>query len=285
MSSIQTQSRGLKKALLLAILLSFIKFDENRIHLAFMKYKTLCSYSTFIILNNWKFMEYKHQIVLILCLAALSSIQGQTILATLTPDLPGDVFRVGTLNVGEFFAATVTWTGGSSLTAEIQPVGGGAVSQALSTGSSFTFTASMAVEHFFRVVASTQNPVDYSVAVTFRGVTTHYTDLAVSYNYNKKFFYYNLLQCSNPTVESSDSNLFSYFNYFLPSQIPASDVDIGAASYPSSSNISISLTESGRYGLMVHSNYPSNTYQIMSTPTIYIKCYSAICGNGIYETG
>ena len=210
---------------------------------------------------------------------------GPVTLATLVVDLPGDVIRVGALTVGESFSATVTWSSADVLSAYIQPTGGAAVSQALTSGSSFTFTATMAVVHFFRVVDSTQNPVPYSVSVTYRGVTTPYTDLAVSYNYNKKFFYYNLQQCASPTVESADSGLFSYFNYFLPSQLPASDVDIGAASYPSASNISISLGESGRYGLMVQSNYPSNTYQIMSTATIHIKCYSGTCGNGIYESG
>lgn len=230
-------------------------------------------------------MEYKHQICLILCLSALSNIYCQTILATLTPDLPGDVFRVGDLNVGESFSAAVTWTGGSSLDVFIQPAGGFATLQALTSGSSFIFTASSAVVHSFRVVTSSQGLVPYSVLVTYRGATTAYTDLAVSYNYYKKVFYYNLPQCSSPTVESTDSGLFNYFNYFLPSQLPASNVDIGAASYPSSANISINLPESGTYALIVQSTYLAGTYSIMSTPTIHIKCYSIVCGNGIFESG
>lgn len=124
---------------------------------------------------------------------------------------------MGALNVGESFSATVTWAGSNVLNVYIQPVGEPAKNQLLTSGSSFTFTATSAAVHSFRVVGTSQELVPYSVSVTYRGTTTEYTDLAVSYNYLKKVFFYKLTQCSDATVESADWRMFQFFNYFLPS--------------------------------------------------------------------
>lgn len=180
--------------------------------------------------------------------------------ATLKLDLPGDVFRVGALNIGESFQATVTWTGGNALNAYIQPVGGCATYQTLNNGSSFTFTATSSTVHSFRVISSSQGLIPYSVSVTYRGTTTLYTDLAVSYNHYKKVFYYNLTQCINAIVESEDWQMFDFFNYFLPSQLPVSHVDHAPTSYPSAANISINLPETGIYALVVQSSHSLITY-------------------------
>lgn len=64
--------------------------------------------------------------------------------------------------------------------------------------------------------------------------------------------------------------------------MPYLDINFYAVVYPSSSNFSIVLNETGTYGLNFQYTYPSNTYQIIATPTIYIKCYDPVCGNGIY---
>lgn len=183
-----------------------------------------------------------------------------TILATLTPDLLGDTYKVGSLAVGESFSAIATWTGSDTLTAHIQPVGGSSSSQALTSDSSFSFTATTAAVHYVRLSATATQPTPYSLSVTYRGVTTPHTNFAASADASKKVLYLSLPSCSSARVESADFELFSSFGFFLPSQVPVADVGSGGLSYSSSSNFSIVLNETGTYSVVIGSSYPANPY-------------------------
>lgn len=199
-------------------------------------------------------------------------------LATLTPNLPGDIYTILGVTSGQNFTVTLSITGTFVLTVYVKQLSGGTLTlySLNSPPYTFTHTAIVTATHSIRVTSTYFQPIPYNLTINKGGVIATYNNFAVSYNYYKKLFYLNLSSCSNARVQSNDSSLFNAFNYLLPSMLPASHIDIGPYSIASSSNFSIILNETGTYGIIVQSNYPQDTYSVQSTPTIYINCYDVI---------
>ena len=177
--------------------------------------------------------------------------------------MPGDTYEIASMTVGETFSATMFVNSGSySFSISIKPVGGSLISLTLTSPYTFSHTATMAATHYFRIGYTQHQPIDYRLAVTRAGITTNYSNNAISYNYLKKMQYFYLPACKKATMQSSDSALFNALNIFYPSQLPVSDIDVGCFTFTSAPNVSLILNESGIYALVFQSSYSETTYTI-----------------------
>ena len=127
------------------------------------------------------------EVYIILIMLFLEKAQSFATLLKITTDLPGDTYKIANMLVGEIFSATMYVNASSySFSIKIQPVGGSIVSRTLTSPYKFSHTATIAATHYFRIGCSYNKPIDYRLEVTRAGITTNYSNYAVSYNYLKK---------------------------------------------------------------------------------------------------
>ena len=136
---------------------------------------------------EYEFYNIKMEVYIILIMLFLEKAQAFATLLKITTDLPGDIYKLENMTVGESFSATMFVNSSSySFRIFIQPVGGSVVSQNLTSPYTFSHTATIAATHYFRIRCSYNKPIDYRLEVTRAGITTNYSNFAVSYNYLKK---------------------------------------------------------------------------------------------------